>query len=101
MKTATHIRCLENQRKLATLYRLSEPLDGYTYVIVSAVMVPHTGPETYIFGSDAEGNYPPDMRELPGSFRGGMNHEIALNYAGYVIEYRVADYNDETMFDIN
>jgi hypothetical protein len=97
MRAATRVRCLT---PLKTLYRLSEPLDGHTYVVVSAAVVPHSGPETYIFGADADGNVA-DMDELQGSFRGDMNHETALRYAGYVIENPEANYDDESMFDIN
>lgn len=73
------------------LYELSEPLtsyDGaeqYKYVIVSAVTVPYSGPETYIFGADEYGNVL-DFFELPGSFRGSLHHKEALKNAGYKVE---------------
>lgn len=72
------------------VYRLSEPLtnyDGqeYEHVVVSAVVVPYSGPETYIFGSDAEGEIL-NWTELPGSYRGGLDHAEALRCAGYEIQ---------------
>lgn len=39
----------------ARVYHLSEPLDGAEYVVVSAVVVPYSGPETYIFPADENG----------------------------------------------
>lgn len=76
----------------AALYRLSEPLipesmdenviDVYEYVVVSAVNVPYSGPETYIFAADSDGNII-DFAELPGSFRGALDHRLALRSAGY------------------
>ena len=66
------------------LYRLDPPIRGHwvpdegteaaeqhQYVIVSAVSVPYSGPETYIFPADADGNIV-DLDELSGSFRGGV-----------------------------
>lgn len=54
------------------------------YVVVSAVSVPFSGPETYIFRSDRHGNVT-RWNELPGSFRGSLDHAQALAYAGYAI----------------
>lgn len=55
-----------------------------THVVVSANNVPFGGPETYIFPSDADGNVE-DWLELPGSFKGGMDHAEALANAGYEV----------------
>ena len=66
----------------ARLYRLSEPLDGFDYVVVSAVHS-YGPPETYIFGSDDSGGET-DWSDLPGSFQGAMDHARALEGAGYV-----------------
>lgn len=91
--TATFVRNLDEEwHGNARLYRLNPPLaeeDGedsyvYEYVVVSAVVAMFSGPETYIFGSDENGqnvNY----SELPGSFRGSLDHEAALAGAGYVV----------------
>lgn len=68
----------------ASLYQLDPPLEGHEFVVVSAVNVPSSGPETYIFGADKEGRIV-DWSELDGSFRGGLDHVAALENAGYEI----------------
>lgn len=67
-------------------YRLSEPLDGNEYVVVSALPSAFdTGePETYIFGCNEKGQID-SFFELPGSYRGGTSHRKALEGAGYII----------------
>lgn len=57
------------------------------YVIVSAVWVEYTGPETYIFPAHKQGDeiVPINHLELEGSFRGDMDHEQALANAGYEV----------------
>lgn len=52
------------------------------YVLVSAAIVKFSGPETYIFPSDAEGQVT-DWGELEGSYKGGLNHTVALEGMGY------------------
>lgn len=52
------------------------------YVVVSAAVAMFSGPETYIFGTDENGDRT-DFGELPGSFRGALDHEAALKGAGY------------------
>ena len=54
------------------------------HVIVSAVVVPYSGEETYIFKCNKNGK---DVQytELPGSFKGSLNHEAALEGMGYTI----------------
>lgn len=84
-KTATKIKNLNGWEGDARLYRLSEPLDGHEYVIVSAVVAMFSGPETYIFPADPEGEVT-GWGELEGSFRGGLDHVEALEGAGYVVE---------------
>ena len=69
------------------VYRCDPPMeteDGGTteHVWVSAAYVAYSGPETYIFASDEKGNVT-NWGELPGSYRGGMDHETALTGAGY------------------
>lgn len=66
----------------ARLYELTEPVQyrgGHltNYVVVSATVVPGSGPETYMFASDEDGNVL-SWGELPGSFRGGLDHKKAL-----------------------
>ena len=71
----------------ARLYRLTAPLEGYDYVVVSALSFNDSGAidETYIFGSDDEGNVL-NWGELPGSLRGTLDHAEVLREAGYEIE---------------
>lgn len=76
------------------LYRLSTPMKfgGYNgefyeteYVIVSAVVAMDTQlPETYIFPATETGRKLSYV-DLPGSFRGELNHRKALENAGYVV----------------
>lgn len=71
------------------VYRVDPPMayeDRTTeYVWVSATYVPYSGYETYIFPSDKHGNVL-SWLELNGSFQGSMDHELALNNAGYTVE---------------
>jgi hypothetical protein len=97
-KIATLIKdCSEHFWREAKLYRVSPPVEyriSYSdndspaklaqYVIVSSTDVPFSGPETYIFPSDAEGNVL-NWTELEGSYRGGLDIEKALSYAGFEI----------------
>ncbi len=64
-----------NDRKLMT-----------RYIIVSAAIVPSSGPETFIFPADSDGNVL-SFDELEGSFKGDLDHEQALAYAGYDVGY--------------
>lgn len=76
------------------LYRLSTPMKygGYNgefyeteYVIVSAVVAMDTQrPETFIFPATETGRILSYL-DLPGSFRGELNHRKALENAGYVV----------------
>lgn len=91
-RTATLVRAnLPRFAGTAHLYRLSEPLReydeeegaSYGHVVVSAA-VTLSGPETYIFGADETGEIL-DWGELPGSFKGALDHGEALSRAGYSI----------------
>ena len=89
MKTATMLEEMTGMNGRANLYRLSEALESYDgnkyeYVVVSAVDVPFSGPETYIFGADENGEIV-NWMELPGSFRGALDHNEALEGAGYTV----------------
>lgn len=75
----------------ANLYRLDPPIAAddsekgpWEYVVTSAVVAPYTGPETYIFASDENGEVV-DWGELNGSYRGALDHEQALRNAGYEV----------------
>jgi len=98
MKTAKFIKVLDGFTGDARLYELSEPAQYDTpwndddppakntaFVIVSATIGPYSGPETYIFPSNSDGEVV-DRGELDGSYRGALNHERALNNAGYTLE---------------
>lgn len=77
------------------VYRVDPPIAGnrwavtegeqasYDYVWVSAA-VAYFGPETYIFGCDADGEVL-DWCELEGSFQGSLDHDEALSRAGYEV----------------
>jgi hypothetical protein len=84
MKTATKVKDLENPKAMQSLYRLSDRLRGFDYVVVSAVLAPYVH-ETYIFGSDKNGEVL-DWGELPGSERDVYSHEKALNNVGYEVK---------------
>ena len=92
MKSATKIKKLKGFSGEAYLYELSEPVTYWegsyeergettNFVVVSAA-TGLSGPETFIFPADEEGNVV-DWTELGGSFRGGLNHDQALRIAGY------------------
>jgi len=91
-KTATFVATFgEPQfRGKAKLYKLTPGISypdcgaRYNHVIVSAADVPFDGPETFIFPANEDGSVI-CWRELPGSFRGKLNHEWALRRAGYDI----------------
>ncbi|MHA2094583.1 MAG: hypothetical protein ACW98F_08140 [Candidatus Hodarchaeales archaeon] len=102
MNTATFIKRLNEWKSDARLYKLSSPISftaweiddndndieieiSTNYVVVSAVVALFSGPETFIFPSDKDGNTL-DMLELPGSSRGHLNHIKALNDAGYSVD---------------
>ena len=84
MKTATKVKDLENPKAMQSLYRLSDRLRGFDYVVVSAVLAPYVH-ETYIFGSDKNGEVL-EWGELPGSECYVYSHEKALNNAGYEVK---------------
>ena len=75
------------------LYKLDPPMtvtdwddentiEVHEYVVVSATYA--FGPETYIFPADENGEVT-SYSELDGSYQGGLNHEQALNNAGYEV----------------
>lgn len=87
---ATLIESLAGWNGDARLYRVDPPMnyeDGRqtNYVVVSATRVTFSGPETYIFPADSRGKAL-SWLELPGSFRGALDHARALEGAGYDIE---------------
>lgn len=73
----------------AAIYELSPPLkEGrkkFRFVAVSATYAMFSGPETYIFGADKNGKVT-HWGELPGSFKGALDHAAALEGAGYRVQ---------------
>ncbi len=90
MNTATFIKDIEKWRGHASLYKLDPPMKdfegekAYEHVIVSAVVAPMSGPETYIFPAKPNGEVI-DFGELPGSQRDTMSHDCVLQDAGYTV----------------
>ena len=97
IKTATFVRDVTKQngaRGEQRLYLVTPPMvdtswgdtevTEYSHVIVSAVDVLFSGPETYIFPANADGSIAA-WGELHGSFQGALNHDQALTNAGYAL----------------
>lgn len=59
-----------------------EPRREHRYVVASATYVMFSGPETYLFPADEHGTVT-SWSELPGSFKGDLDHAEALERAGY------------------
>lgn len=72
---------------IGKLYKLSKNGSiNNEYVVVSSVFAFDTSQEeTLIFAADETGKII-DWNDLPGSYRGGMDHELALQNAGYKIK---------------
>jgi hypothetical protein len=90
-KSAVAVKSVKEAKGRACLYKLSDPLMGYEYVVVSAAKdlrdtYNNMIGETYIFGSDESGKIK-SFLELPGSYKGGLDHQKALNDAGYDINF--------------
>ncbi len=79
--TARRIRTMKDWRGDAALYELDPPFKQQRFVVVSAIDAMFTGPETYVFASDAAGE-PKSWLELGGSFRGARDHATALAKTG-------------------
>ena len=94
MKTATFVKEMSGFNGSTILWKLSKPADATVfkhgevlptkteYVITSAVVVPETGPETYIFPADANGNVL-SWLEMTGSYRGDLDHDRAIRNLGF------------------
>ena len=84
---ATHIKTLNNWLSDARLYELDKPIEydetgadknpTTKYIIVSAVDVIFSGPETFIFPAHADGTVINHL-EMDGSYKGGLSHSMAL-----------------------
>lgn len=103
MAIAEFIKTISGFNGEAALYKLNPPMTREIYdyeksedqkgfkdieyiehVIVSAANVFFSGPETYIFPADKDGNIL-SWGELEGSYKGGLSHTKALFNAGYSI----------------
>ena len=94
MKTATLLKTQESEVGAdQRVYRLDPPHvetdwhgveHTHDIVVVSAVYAPFSGPETYIFPGQSDGEIT-DFGKLAGSYRGGLDHEEALRGMGYEV----------------
>lgn len=88
MKTAKLIKPLEGFTGNARLYELSEPVEyngGKTlFLVASATSAPFSGPETYLFPADSDGEVL-NWGALPGSQRGTLDITQTLQDAGYTV----------------
>lgn len=84
-KPARHTKTIEGWRGDAALYELSEPFDGHSKVVVSAVVAEFSGPETLIFPWDEKANTVTNFMELDG-IRGECSHKEAIAKIGFYIE---------------
>ena len=81
---ATRIKTVEAASADQALYHCEPDLDGHEFVVVSASIVPFSGPETYIFPADSAGRIT-DYGELEGSQRNCMSHTTVLEDIGYTV----------------
>jgi len=87
MRVATKLKSISGMKGEAFLYRCDPPMLDYDnkvheYVVVSAAFAAYSGPETYIFPANADGEIT-DWGEMPGSFQGSYDHNQALRNANY------------------
>lgn len=99
-KTAMFLRDVsENFKGTARLYRVKPKAVWYEwpedsdkrvrrttrFIVTAATEVPYSGPETYIFPADRSGKVK-DWGELEGSYKGGLDHDEAIQRAGYTLQ---------------
>lgn len=65
-------------------YETEEPEGTTEFVVTSAVVAMFSGPETYIFPASSTGEVV-SWGEMDGSYRGGLDHEQAIEGAGWVV----------------
>jgi hypothetical protein len=84
-KTARLVKKLDGFTGEAILYHCTPPMENkFPYVVVSATRAMFSGPETYIFPGNKDGEVT-DWGELNGSYHGGLSHAEALRRSGYSI----------------
>jgi hypothetical protein len=84
---AAFVKDLDGWQGDAKLYKLSEPITlvqwfddepfTFNHIVVSAV-VAYSGPETYVFAADENGEVE-NWQEMDGSFHGALDHSEALD----------------------
>ena len=92
-RVAKFVRKLDGWRGDARLYRVSprqvEAVSAgrveFDFVVVSAAVVPFSGPECFMFAAHEHGE-PISWAALDGSEQGHLCHERVLTDAGYVVE---------------
>ena len=84
MNTNRTARKIKNVNSRQILWEVLPRINGHKYVITSATEVEFTGPETYMFAADETGNII-DWCELPGSYRGDLEHSKCFEYINYKI----------------
>lgn len=97
MNTATKVKELDGFNGHAALYKVEPPMEydkpwddddppakTTDFIVVSAASVVFSGPETYIFPANEDGEVI-DWGELDGSFKGGLDHSSAIEGAGYTL----------------
>jgi hypothetical protein len=82
MNTNRTARKIKNINKHQILWEVLPKINGHKYVVTSAKSVQFSGPETYMFGADENGEIV-DWCELPGSYRGELNHQKCFEEIGY------------------
>lgn len=65
------------------LYKMDPPHEGNEYVVASASTI-GLACEVYLFPADSTGKII-GWQELPGSYRGGLDHDDAIASAGYEV----------------
>lgn len=81
MNTATQLKIIPTATGSVGLYQLDPPWMGIKYVAVSGARTAF-GRETAIFPAEEDGNVL-DWEEMPGSFKGAIDHAAALEGLGY------------------
>lgn len=84
MNTNRSARKIKDVNDHQILWEVLPRIDGHKYVITSTSNVQFSGPETYMFASDEKGNII-DWCELPGSYRGKLDHKICFENINYKI----------------
>lgn len=84
MNTNRTARKIKNVNDRQILWEVLPRIDGYKYVITSVSNVQFTGPETFMFAADENGIII-NWSELPGSYRGELNHNKCFENINYQI----------------